>query len=296
MAEVSAGQVARLAVLFERYHRPLFRYFVSMNGDREQAEDLVQEVFFRMLRYRTSYDPAQSFTAWMYQIARNAGVDQVRKRGAAQVVDIDTFTDRRAELVSASPGPEESASRGQDLALLRRAMDQLPEDKREILVLSRFQGMKHEDIAEVLGCEVGTVKVRVYRAIRALEQIYFALEKEKGIMNCEQARIQMLGETEGQGFRSAPGFVRVVQDRSRAHRRAVAESGSVAGGGAERQGARAVLRNAGGLSARVGIGRAARKPGFAGGKPQRRPRCWRRDWGSDTECAGAGSRPRKYRS
>ena len=179
MAEVSAGQVARLAVLFERYHRPLFRYFVSMNSNREQAEDLVQEVFFRMLRYRTSYDPSQSFTAWMYQIARNAGVDQVRKRGSTQVVDIDSFVDRRAELVSASPGPEESASRGQDLALLRRAMDQLPEDKREILVLSRFQGMKHEDIADVLGCEVGTVKVRVYRAIRALEQIYFALEKEK---------------------------------------------------------------------------------------------------------------------
>jgi len=115
----------------------------------------------------------------MYQIARNAGVDQVRKRGSAQVVDIDTYVDRRAELVSSSPGPEESASRGQDLTLLRRAIGQLPEDKREILVLSRFQGMKHEDIAEVLGCEVGTVKVRVYRAIRALEQIYFALEKEK---------------------------------------------------------------------------------------------------------------------
>jgi RNA polymerase sigma-70 factor (ECF subfamily) len=179
MAEVGAGQVARLAVLFERHHRGLFRYFVSMTSHREQAEDLVQEVFFRMLRYRTSYDPAQSFTAWMYQIARNAGVDQVRKRGGVQVVDIDTYVDRRAELVSASLGPEESVSRGQDLALLRRAMDQLPDDKREILVLSRFQGMKHEDIAEVLGCEVATVKVRVYRAIRALEQIYFALEKEK---------------------------------------------------------------------------------------------------------------------
>lgn len=175
MAEVSSGQVARLAVLFERYHRALFRYFVSMNGDREQAEDLVQEVFFRMLRYRTSYDPAQSFTGWMYQIARNAGVDQRRKR--REVVDIEMFK----ELVSDSPGPEQRAARGQDLALLHRAMGQLPEDKREILVLSRFQGMKHEDIAQVLGCEVGTVKVRVYRAIRALEQIYFALVKEKNV-------------------------------------------------------------------------------------------------------------------
>ena len=174
MAEVSAGRVARLAVLFERYHRALFRYFISMNSHREQAEDLVQEVFFRILRYRTSYDPAQSFTAWMYQIARNAGVDQGRKRRVAEVVDIDSFA-----LASSAPGPEESASRGQDLALLRRAMNQLPQDKREVLVLSRFQGMKHEDIAEVLGCEVGTVKVRVYRALRALEQIYFTLEKEK---------------------------------------------------------------------------------------------------------------------
>jgi RNA polymerase sigma factor (sigma-70 family) len=178
MAEVSGGKVARLAVLFERYHRPLFRYFVSMNGNRELSEDLVQDVFFRMLRYRTSYDPAQSFTAWMYQIARNAGVDQARKR-RADVVDIDMFTEQRAELVSSAPGPEESASRVQNLALLRRALDQLPDDKREILVLSRFQGMKYEDIAEVLGCEVGTVKVRVYRAIRALEQIYFTLENEK---------------------------------------------------------------------------------------------------------------------
>ncbi len=178
MAQVSSGQVAQLAILFERHHRALFRYFVSMNRHREAAEDLVQDVFFRILRYRGSYNPAQSFTAWMYQIARNAGLDQERKR-KADVVDIDTFEDRRVELISAAPGPEESLSRVQDLALLQRALDRLPEDKREILVLSRFQGMKHEEIAEVLGCEVGTVKVRVYRAIRALEQIYFALEKEK---------------------------------------------------------------------------------------------------------------------
>ena len=67
----------------------------------------------------------------------------------------------------------------QNLGLLQRALDLLPADKREILVLSRFQEMKYEEIAAVLDCEVGAVKVRVYRAVRALEQIYFALEKEK---------------------------------------------------------------------------------------------------------------------
>ena len=175
MAQVSAGELSRLAVLFERHHRALFRYFVSMNRSREMAEDLVQDVFFRMLRYRASYDPSKPFTAWMYQIARNASLDQAQKRGA-EVVGIEEYTERHTEPASAAPGPEESAVRSQGLALLQRAMERLPDDKRELLVLSRYQGMKYEDIAEVLGCEIGTVKVRVYRAMRALEQIYVALE------------------------------------------------------------------------------------------------------------------------
>jgi RNA polymerase sigma factor (sigma-70 family) len=178
MARVGAGELAKLAVLFERYHRALFRYFVSMSRDRDLAEDLVQDVFFRILRYRASYDPEKPFTAWMYQIARRANLDRVNSR-RAEVVGIEDFAERRAEPVSAAPGPEEHASRGENLTLLRRAMEQLPPDKREILLLSRFEEMKYEDIAAVLGCEVATVKVRVYRAVRALEQIYFALEKER---------------------------------------------------------------------------------------------------------------------
>jgi RNA polymerase sigma factor (sigma-70 family) len=178
MAQVGGGEVSKLAVLFERHHRPLFRYFVSMNRNKDLSEDLVQDVFFRMLRYRTSYDPNQSFTAWMYQIARNANVDQAQKR-KGEVVGIDEFDDRRPEPASQAPGPEESTAKVQDLALLKRALERLPSEKREILVLSRFQDMKYEDIAAVLGCEVGTVKVRVYRAMRALEQVYFALAGEK---------------------------------------------------------------------------------------------------------------------
>jgi RNA polymerase sigma-70 factor (ECF subfamily) len=177
MQQVQDGEVGQLAVLFERHHRALFRYFVAMNRDRPLAEDLVQDVFFRILRYRQTYNEAQSFTAWMYRIARNAGVDNARKR-RGEVVDIDEFAERR-EAASTQPDPEQTAVRRQDLNLLRRALDQLPPDKREILILSRFEGMKYDDIAQVLGCEVATVKVRVFRAVRALEQIYLTLEREK---------------------------------------------------------------------------------------------------------------------
>ena len=175
MAAVGVGEVQKLAVLFERHHRGLFRYFVSMNRNREASEDLVQDVFFRMLRYRASYDAKQSFTAWMYQIARNANVDQAQKR-RGEVIGIEEYTDRKADPAA---GPEESTAQLQDLKLLRVALDRLPADKRELLVLSRFEGMKYEELAKVLDCEVGTVKVRVYRAMRALEQAYMTLIGEK---------------------------------------------------------------------------------------------------------------------
>src|SRR5579863_8446026 len=98
MAQVGAGELAKLAVLFERHYRGLFRYFVSLNRDRELSEDLVQDVFFRMLKYRTSYDSAQSFTAWMYQIARRASLDRARKQ-RGEVVAID-------DLASPAQGPD----------------------------------------------------------------------------------------------------------------------------------------------------------------------------------------------
>src|SRR5579872_1271579 len=80
MKEVREGELASMAVLFERHHRSLFNYFVHLNGNRELSEDLVQDVFFRMLKYRRTYQPDRSFTAWMYQIARNAHVDSISKR------------------------------------------------------------------------------------------------------------------------------------------------------------------------------------------------------------------------
>src|SRR5260221_4296626 len=106
MAAVGTGEVSKLAVLFERHHRPLFRYFVSMNRNRELSEDLVQDVFFRMLRYRASYDAHQSFTAWMYQIARNASVDQAQQ-GRGGVIGIAKFIAPNAD---SAPGSGESGA------------------------------------------------------------------------------------------------------------------------------------------------------------------------------------------
>jgi len=171
MGQVRDGDLGASAVLFERHHRALFNYFVHMNGNRELSEDLVQDVFVRLLKYRKSYQPDKPFPAWMYQIARNAQSDAMQKRRFE--VELG-----ETEIPSAH-GIDDKLKREQEIDLLRRAMARLPLDKRELLVLSRFQNLKYEEIASILGCEVGAVKVRVYRAVRALGQIFFELSRRQ---------------------------------------------------------------------------------------------------------------------
>jgi RNA polymerase sigma factor (sigma-70 family) len=176
MRAVRNGDVGKLATLYARHQRPLFNFFLRLTSSRPVSEDLVHDVFTRILKYRTSYGEQENFTPWMYRIARNAHIEQARKR-RLEVVPGDPEMQR--EQVSPDPGPEQRAEYGQSVALLRRALKLLPEDKREVLVLSRFQNLRYEEIARILECEVGTVKVRVYRAVRQLEQIYNELAGEK---------------------------------------------------------------------------------------------------------------------
>ena len=173
MQQVKDGDLRKLAVLFERHHRALFQFFARCSGgNREQSEDLVQEVYFRILRYRHTYDVKQSFTAWMYQIARNAKIDQLQKRRPETPHENDDIPSNAMRI-------DEKLSRSQELDLLRRALDKLPEDKREVLVMCRYQELKYEEIAKILGIEVGAVKVRVFRPVRALAEIYTELAGAK---------------------------------------------------------------------------------------------------------------------
>ncbi len=173
MQEVRAGDVRKLEVLFDRHHRALFRYFMHLTSDRALSEDLVQDVFFRILKYRHTYQADTSFRAWMYQIGRNAYLDEVGKRKP------EVGLPDAAGLAGAEPAPDRQLESRQDAALVRRALAALPREKREVLVMSRFMDLKYDEIASVLKCEVGTVKVRVYRALRELGDRFFALGGER---------------------------------------------------------------------------------------------------------------------
>jgi RNA polymerase sigma factor (sigma-70 family) len=166
MLQVRNGEVEMLGVLFDRYQTPLYNFYSKMTQDGVVSEDLVQEVFLRILRYRQSYRPGTAFRTWMYQIARNTRLDQVRK--------VRPETTLASEPVAASLS--DSAQQQQEAAMLQLALMQLPEDKREILVLSRFQELRYDEIARLLGCEVGAVKVRVHRALQQLREVFLQLE------------------------------------------------------------------------------------------------------------------------
>lgn len=176
MLAVRDGDVERIGVLFDRHHRMLFNFFLRLTANRGLSEDLVQEVFFRMLKYRQTFQVGTSFTAWMYQVARNAHIDQGRKRRLEIVPDEEPSWD---DVASTDADPLERLAHAQEVKLLRRALDRLPVEKREVLVLSRFQNLKYSEIADILGCEVGAVKVRVFRAVRELGQIFSELAGEK---------------------------------------------------------------------------------------------------------------------
>jgi RNA polymerase sigma factor (sigma-70 family) len=164
MLAVRAGETAKLGVLFERHHRHLFSFLYHLTGDRQLSEDLVQEVFVRLLKYRHTYRAESQFSTWMFQVARNARTDFFRK-DPGKTVSIETD---RVEHESPHPKQDEILAADDEMKVLLEAVRKLPEKKREVLLLRGFEGMKFEEIARVLGCPVNTAKARAFDGIRDL--------------------------------------------------------------------------------------------------------------------------------
>jgi RNA polymerase sigma-70 factor (ECF subfamily) len=172
MLAVRGGDVGKLGALFERYHRPLYDFLSRTTGDRTAAEDLVQDVFVRVLKYRQTYRDDGCFETWVFRIARNARADYFKGRQPATEPADDL------ELPAPGLGPAQELERERDHRKLTRALLRLREEDRELLVLARYRNMKYERIGALLGIEVGAVKVRVYRAMKALRQVFLQLADE----------------------------------------------------------------------------------------------------------------------
>jgi RNA polymerase sigma factor (sigma-70 family) len=170
MRAVREGDLSRLESLFDRYHLMLFNFLSRMTGNRHVAEDLVQEVFLRILKYRATYRDDACFKTWVYRIARNARADYFARREKEVPLSQEAL-----ESPDRGPTPEDEIEQERESVLLRSALMQLREDRRELIILARYQEMKYEAIAELLGIDSGTVKVRIHRALKELREVYLRL-------------------------------------------------------------------------------------------------------------------------
>jgi len=170
MLQVKGGKVEMLAILFEKYNIKLYNFFLRLTGDKGSSEDMAQDVFFRILKYRSSYRGEHKFTTWMYSIARNVNIDRSKKN---EDYPLDQKWTQEPANIRA---PEEQKTIEQDHLLLDRALARLPLKKREVLVLSRYQGMKYKEIARLLDTSLENVKVLAHRAIKELQDSYLGLK------------------------------------------------------------------------------------------------------------------------
>ncbi len=164
MFAVRDGKIERLSLLFERYNVNLYNYFLRLTYNASLSEDLVQEVFLKLIKYRQTYRGEGVFTTWMFQIAHNTFYDYTRKKKPHQSIEDTAFE------IADDTDIGESLAKKEDLIRLKKAISRLPEDYREVLVLRIYRNMKYKDIAEMMNCPVGTIKARVFHGIRKLKK------------------------------------------------------------------------------------------------------------------------------
>ncbi len=161
MLEVGRGRLEIMGELFDRHHQRMYRFFRRSIRDREACEDLVQSLFVRMLEYRASYEGRASFFTWMYRIAMGLRADHFsRQQRRGTVVTPDLLEDELPATPTAIPE--------RDRSRLRAAMRALDPGDQEVLMLTKFEGLPYQEVAELLGCTIGALKVRVHRALKEL--------------------------------------------------------------------------------------------------------------------------------
>jgi RNA polymerase sigma-70 factor, ECF subfamily len=173
-----AGREDGFEELVRRYQRPIVAYVYRMVGDYDAALDLTQEVFIRVYNSLGRYRAEFKFSTWIYRIAHNAAIDHLRRVGASRTEEItiegEGGTSFEKPLASKSLTPEQETERGERRAEIEEVVGQLPHAYRELIVLRHSHDLSYDEIAEVTGLPLGTVKNRIFRAREAMRELLVA--------------------------------------------------------------------------------------------------------------------------
>ena len=175
-AATLAGEARAFTVLADRYHARLLNFIHRMIGDRERAEDLVQETFVRVHRHLHRYDQNRKFSTWAYTIAGNLAKNELRNRSRNPLVLFQTIKKnwdadhRPLEWEDERYRPDDLFRKRDLKARVEEVVAELPEHHRVVFVLRELEGKTYEEISEITGVNLGTVKSRLNRARNAFAE------------------------------------------------------------------------------------------------------------------------------
>src|SRR5512143_643415 len=171
------GDAQAFGMLVDRYQGRLLSFVNRTIGDRERAEDLVQEVFIRVFRHLHRFDQTKKFSTWIYTIASNLAKNELRNRSRNPLVLFQAIRknwqedDRPLQFEDHSSRPDDLYRKRHLRTLVEASVEQLPEHHRQVFVLRELEGKSYEEIAEITSCNLGTVKSRLNRARNAFASI-----------------------------------------------------------------------------------------------------------------------------
>ncbi|MBI3858115.1 MAG: sigma-70 family RNA polymerase sigma factor [Planctomycetes bacterium] len=184
LAAVKEGELGAFTALVGRHQRSLINFFYHLCWDRQASEDGAQEVFLRIYSHLDSYEPQAKFTTFLFRIARNLWIDRMRTAAVhGKPLSLQSEGGGAGEgralqdrVASKAASPVDILARREQQDALRRAIDQLPDEQKAVVILSEIQGMKYQDIGEILGVPVGTVKSRMHTAMDKLKDLLSVAE------------------------------------------------------------------------------------------------------------------------
>jgi RNA polymerase sigma-70 factor, ECF subfamily len=171
------GEERAFQELVDRYQTRLLNFVYRTIGDREKAEDLVQEVYIRVYRHLHRFDRSKKFSTWIYTIASNLAKNELRNRSRNPLVLFQTIKqnwqdeERPLQFEDLHSRPDDLYRKRHLRELVEQSVAQLPEHHREVFVLRELEGKSYEEIAEITNCNLGTVKSRLNRARNSFAEI-----------------------------------------------------------------------------------------------------------------------------
>lgn len=172
--------VDRIAVfeeLVKTYEKPLFQFAYRLSGNHHEAQDLLQESLYRAYKSFAKFETGTAFDRWLYQIIHNLYIDHYRKKKNRPVVaSIDEplphmENEKTLDIPDMTANPEEEAMRGELGFQIQQGLTELPAEYRSAVILCDIQGLSYEEIAQILGISIGTVRSRIHRGRKILRRI-----------------------------------------------------------------------------------------------------------------------------